>query len=81
MWALQWAYPLLQSGFRGSDVIAGGANVASGGIGKGADARTGAGETGAAAQVMLLFSSRPWCVYFRFVLILCTGKAPCLSYV
>lgn len=34
---------------------AGGANVASGGIGKGDNARTGAGATGAAAQVLLLF--------------------------
>ena len=40
-------------------MIAGGANAASGGIGKGANARTGAGATGAAAQVVLLFLSCP----------------------
>lgn len=36
-------------------LIAGGANVASGGIGKGDAARSGAGATGAAAQVHILF--------------------------
>lgn len=44
-------------------MIAGGANAASGGIGKGANVGTGAGATGAAAQVMLLFLGGLQCVH------------------
>lgn len=40
-------------------MFAGGANVASGGIGKGANVRTGAGAIGAAAQVMVLMLRGP----------------------
>ena len=44
-------------------MLAGGANTASGGIGKGANTRTGAGAAGAAAQVLtipLILIAPPW---------------------
>ena len=46
-------------------MLAGGANTASGGIGKGANARTGAGAAGAAAQVpsTLLILGAPLCCW------------------